>query len=101
MSDNYVEEVRLPSARYEAHFDYDGLNIDQVLRVVKGVRKPVSQQEDQLVREIIRLRQKSVHGRVGRKAMSDFRGFVYIVAALVVAALVCGLRRLWKGDRDE
>ena len=33
--------------------------------------------------------------------MSDFRGFVYIVAALVVAALVCGLRRLWKGDRDE
>lgn len=56
MSDNYIEEVRLPSARYEAHFNCDGTVIDRVFRVLRAIRRPVSQQEDQLVREIIRLR---------------------------------------------
>lgn len=56
MSDNYIEEVRLPAARYEAHFDNDGTVIDRVFRVKGGIRRPVSQQEDSLVREVVRLR---------------------------------------------
>ena len=56
MSDNYIEEVWLSSERYEAHFNYDGLLISRVFRVIKGVRRPVSRQEDVLVREIVRLR---------------------------------------------
>ena len=35
MSDNYIEEVRLPSARYEAHFNFDASDL--------GINKSIEQ----------------------------------------------------------